>query len=394
MRGYVARFLTAGVVLAVAALLGGMCPSRGAAVETSAGPARAAHAPTQSRTLQVELSDPVEPDLPARTYDVVQTRDRNGYPLQYAMSFVTHVCTDGECLPVEVTLHWNAVGYFERLEYPLGKPLTKKDDVPFSDADYAKLDRILKDRSSLLGSWQISFLEKPVDARDGIDAVTAPTPTTVKDSVIEDAAFTTWALWHWSNGEIVPKLQQITGQSCTSEYLNHLLVSDDRQFADFALQYVKEHHAADPRFVDSVFTMLDHGERDQIKPTLDFLAGAVPDKRKLHTRLIESCCRVRAADCPLILEYLDADPALPPSTLEGLTGRLAELPYFPIHLILRMLEKRDFSSPKTISDVAALLDNDDFFIARRAYEYLGKQDLGSQTEKRVAEFRRQNRDRL
>ena len=394
MRGNVERRWGPRSVFVFASLVALLTLSSRATAETPAAGERSGDAPLESRVHQIELSDPALPNLPARVYDVVQTRQPNGFPVGYAMSLVTHVCNDNQCLPVEVTIHWNAVGYFERLEYPPDKPLTKKDHVPFTDQDYAKLDRILKDRTSLLGSWQISFLEKPVEARDGVDAVTAPTPTTVKDSVIEDAAFTSWSLWHWVNGEIVPKLERITGESCTPDYLNHLLVSEDRRFADFALNYVKKHHAADPRFVDGVFHILDHGERDQIKPALEFLGRAVPDKRELHARLIESCCRVRAADCPLILEYLDADPALPSSTLEGLTGRLSELPYFPIHLILRMLEKRGFSSPKTISDVAGLLDNEDFFIARRAYEHLGKQDLDAETENRVARFREQNRDRL
>mgnify|MGYP000959372868 CR=1 FL=1 len=343
---------------------------------------------------KVSLADPVDPSRPARVYDVVQARDGSGFPLEYRLSFETHVCVDDQCKPVEVTMFWNAVGCFERLKCPLGKPLTKKEHVPFTAQDYAKLDRILKDGNSILGSWAVSYLEKPVEAVGDVDAVTAPTPVTVKDSVIQDAAFTTWALWRWANGEIVPKLCGITEQSCTPAYLKHLLVSQERRYADFALDYAMEHHRTDPQFAESVFHLLETGERDQILRALEFLGHAVPDKPKLHARLIDSCCRVRPADAPLILEKLSEDPSLSANTLEGLAGRLARLPYFPIHLALRILEQRKFASQKTMSDVARLLDNADFFIARRAYEHLAKLELEADTRAKVDAFRQRYRDRL
>ena len=317
-----------------------------------------------------------------------------GFPVEYTLSFEAHVCTDGKCMPVEVTMVWNAAGYFDRLRCPPGKPLMKKEHVPFTAKDYAKLDRILKDRGSILGGWTLAFLERPAETIDGVDAVTGPTPITVRDSVIQNAAYTTWTLWHWANGEIVPELCSITKQNCTPAYLNHLLVSEDRRYADFALEYVTEHHPSDPKFVESVFHILENGRRDQIIHSLEFLSHAIPDKRRLHARLIESCCRMRSADCPMILQKLNSEPDLPATTLEGLTGRLAQLPYFPIHLILRMLEERKFTSKKTISDVAALLDSDSFFIARRAYEHLAKQDLDADTGDKVNAFRARYGNRL
>ncbi len=343
---------------------------------------------------QVELVDPVAPTVPPRTYEVVQSLDEKGFPVGYTLPFVTHVCNDKQCLPVEVTMMWDALGYYNRLTYPPGKPLTKTEHVPFTPADYAKLDRILKDRSSILGGWTLAFLEQTPDLVEGVDAVTAATPTTVRDSVIEDAAYTSWALWRWANGDIVPKLRQITEQRCTSAYLRHLLASDERRHADYALEYVIEHHPSDTQFVEDVVRILETGERDQITQTLVFLEKAISDRPKLHAQLIESCSRMRAADSPMVLQKLAAEPDLPPATLEALTGQMSELPYFPIHLILQVLERRKYASEKTVSDVAALLDGDDFFIARRAHEHLSRQKLDADMQAKLDAFREKNHDRL
>jgi hypothetical protein len=345
-------------------------------------------------TYEVELADPAFASTPARVHAVVQSRDRNGFPVGYALPVETHVCTDQKCKIVEATMFWDALGYYERIECPPDKPLTKKEHVPFDAEDYAKLDRILKDRDSILATRSLAFLAKPVETDDGIDAWTGATPLTVQESVVKDAAYTTWVLWRWANGEIVQKLRGLTEQSCTPEYLKHLLRSEDRRHADFALKYVMEHHPAEVQFVQDVFHVLENGDREHVAVSIEFLNRAMKDKTRLHARLIDSCCRMKSIYAPVILDYFAAQADLPTTTLEGLTGRLDRLPYYQVHLILRLLEQRKFFSEKTESDVSQLLASDNFFIARRACEYLMEQELDSRTEGKVNAFRERNRARL
>ena len=212
--------------------------------------------------------------------------------------------------------------------------------------------------------------------------------------MVDDAAYTSWTMWRWANGEIVPKLQGLTEQRCTPDYLRHLLQSNDRRAVDFALKYITRHRPSDEQFADDVFHVLQTGDREHVSLSIQFLHRAMKDKRRLHDRLIDSYCRLNSNYSPLILDYLSAQEDLPPETLEGLTGILNQLPYFQIHLILRLLDKREFFSERVESDVAGLLDNPDFFIARRASEHLMKQQLGSETKRKLDAFRQQYRQRL
>jgi hypothetical protein len=291
-------------------------------------------------------------------------------------------------------MFWDALGYYERIECPPDKPLTKKEHVPFDAEDYAKLDRILQYRNSILATRSLAFLAQPVENEDGIDAWTGATPLTVQESVVKDAAYTTWVLWRWANGEIVHKLRGLTQRSCTPEYLKYLLRSEDRRYADFALKYVMEHHPTDLQFLEEVFHVLENGDREHVTLSLEFLNGAVKDKTRLHDCLIESYCRMKSIYAPIVLDYFAAQTDLPATTLEGLSGSLERLPYFQVHLILKLLEQREFFSEKTESDVSQLLASDNFFIARRACEYLMKQDLGSRAEDKLNAFRERNRARL
>jgi hypothetical protein len=352
------------------------------------------------------LADPVNPASPPRLYDVVLSKDQYGFPDEYELDFQTSVCTDGQCRLVELTMVWRATAGYERLHCPPGKPLTKKEHVPFTEDDYVQLDRILKDSQSLLGDWrpddpaasqqagEPAEGSEPTSDAGQVDAVTMPTPIEARTSVVKDAAYTTWTLWQWANGPIVPKLRAITQRHCSVDYVNHLLVSSDLRDIQFALDHVRKHRRGDPPFVEGLYRVLEHGEQDQISEALELLSAAVTERESLHAHLVEACLRMRPHDCPIVLQRLAAEPVLSATTLEQLTANLDQLPYYPIHLILKMLEAREVASDATLRDVAALLDCEDFFIARRAYEHLCKHDLDAEMQSRVAAFGQRHRDRL
>lgn len=347
------------------------------------------------QSFHFDLPDPAFPDKPTRRVTVVQAQDANGFPLEYSTHIVTEVCTDKKCKLVEVTMYWNALGFFKRIECDPDKPLTKKEHTPFTPEDYEKLERILGDPNSILGQQSLAFLAKPPDdLNPDIDGWSGATPVTVQQSVVKDAAYTTWVMWLWANGDIVPRLREITMRSCTPAFLSHLLKSDDSRDVDFALKYIRQHHAADSQFAEPVFHVLETGGRDQIAQSLAYLDKAVKDRAKLHARLIDACLRMKATYSPMILAYFSSQRELPETTLEKLSCVLDRLPYFQVHLILRLLDQRNYFSDQVEADAARLLDHNDFFIARRAFEYLVEHDLSGETQRKVDAFRERYHDRL
>lgn len=350
-----------------------------------------------SGIVELALSDPVSPSTPPQIYRLKQFRDEHGFPAGYALTFTTHVCLDEQCRMVKLTMHWDALGSYQRFEYPADTPLTKREHVPFSAADYAKLDQILKDPDSILGTLALEVLVGPaVQMPEGaaIDGWSGATPQTIQDSVVDDAAYTSWALWRWANGEIVERLRQLTAHRSTPAYLRQLLQSENRRHVDFALRHVSQHHPDDTQFVDDVFRILETGDREHVALALRFLHRAVQEPRQLHARLIEAYSRLRGSSSPMILDYFAAQPELPAETFDGLTGVLDQVPYFQVHLVLRLLDARGFFSPQVEANVARLLDHREFFIARRASEYLANQKLGADTQHKLDAFRQQHRQRL
>jgi hypothetical protein len=129
---------------------------------------------------QIPLHDPVKPDEPAIDFRVELILDADGFPMEYRLPLTTGVCLDGQCNLLQADLFWDALGNYTRLEDD-DAPLTKGDHKPFTDSDYDRLDQILKDRWSILGTHPLDyFLVKPDDHSEAeVDGITAATPQSV-----------------------------------------------------------------------------------------------------------------------------------------------------------------------------------------------------------------------
>jgi hypothetical protein len=348
---------------------------------------------------EVSSRDPVFPDRPATQRKVLDIRDDRGFPVGYAMDIVAEVCLDAKCKVVKATLYWNAAGGYDRIETPPGMPLTKKEHDPFTRDDYDRLDEILADRDSVLRDHTLAYLAKEAEAGEnagGVDGVSGATPGSVRDAVVKDAAWTTWVLWHYVNGEIVPQLRDMTRKSASPAYVKHLFASPNPDEIDFALDLVETDQAVSPQFANDVLHVVQTGTPHQVERAVRVLDLMTGDKKALHRNLIESMPRMNPNHMPLVIDFLVSQPNLPEETLEHLTRPLDQMPYYPVHLALQCLEKRRFFSGRTEQDVARLLDHKEFFIARRADEFLSKHqpELAAGTIEAMKAFRDRHPGRM
>ena len=278
--------------------------------------------------------------------------------------------------------------------------LTKVEHEPFTAEDYDKLDSILKDRKSILKDHELGFLATDTDNAgtsakgDDIDGTSKATPGAVKEAVVKDAAWTTWVLWKYAYTEIVPKLQALTESKCTTEYLNHLLDSKDWRKIKFTLDYLLKQKPSPDQYLDQVAELLPTADIDHIELAIEYIQQASPDKNKGYRKLISTLAELPEYSASLVIELLESEEQLDQEILEELTASLRQQDYYPIHLALRLVESRNVFSKKIETDVVILLHSIDFFIARRASEFLSKQKLSASAKEDLQAFKEKHADRL
>lgn len=352
----------------------------------------------------IQLTDPVYPKKPKKEHSLTAYSDEQGFPSGYSMELINEVCLDGVCKLVEVTMYWDAIGFYQNLEYPEGKPLTKVEHEPFVPADYEKLDSILKDRDSILDDHELGFLasEKDDKSPEGeeddeyqdVDGVSKATPGAVKEAVVKDAAWTTWVLWKYANTELVTIMQEMTKSRISPKFLQHLLDSKNWQKIEFVLNHLLEQKPVAPQYIDKVAEVMPTAGIDHIELAIEYLQQASPGKSVCYQKLIGALGKLDEYGAAMVIELLQSDDQLEDKIIEEFASSLVSQQYYPIHLGLRLIESREFFSKSIETDIVKLLHNQDFFIARRASDFLSNQQLSASAKEEFESFKVKYADRL
>lgn len=355
-------------------------------------------------TTTIQLTDPVYPKKPKKEHSLTAYFNDEGFPSGYSMELINEVCLDGVCKLVEVTMYWDALGFYQSLEYPEGKPLTKVEHEPFVPADYEKLDSILKDRESILDDHELGFLasEKDDKSPEGedddeyqeVDGVSKATPSAVKEAVVKDAAWTTWVLWKYANTELVPIMQRMTKSQFSPDFLMHLLDSKDWRRVAFVINHLLRQKPVAPQYLDEIAALMPLAGIDHIELAIEYLRKASPDKNTCYRKLIGTLPELNGYNAALVIELLESDGQLDDGILEELAASIGNQEYYLIHLALRLIESREFFSNAIEADIVKLLEVHDFFIARRASDFLSNQKLSASAKEKLDAFRVKHADRL
>ncbi len=272
-------------------------------------------------SFSVQLRDPLHPDMESIEYGVNMRRDGHGVPQAYWMPLFASTCYNGKCKPLEVVLYWDALGRFLNV-YPVpGKPLSKTDHIVFSEADYAQLDMILKDRNSKLGSYLIQLHGAEEDRT--VDGVSGATTPYLHGAVVPGAVYSSWVLWHWVNGEVVGQLLETTRRAMSKDDVVRFMTSDDQAQIRFALEMAGQAGVED----DTVYRVFEKADRDNAKRALQVLNGRFTNPEELDLRLVKMLGRTSEAAEWAILDFLGTRESHDPQVNKALESSIPKLTF-------------------------------------------------------------------
>lgn len=153
----------------------------------------------------------------------------------YTARIFTPVCEGKKCYAVELDFHWDPIGRFLYSDSIPGKGLTKLDHIPFTKADYQKLNSILRNPYSLLAGYTTEELVK--DTRgSSIDGRTGATALALRNSIVEGAVYSCHTLWHIANGPVRDSLQKLTLSMLSLELVQKLVDLSDQEISYFLIR--------------------------------------------------------------------------------------------------------------------------------------------------------------
>jgi hypothetical protein len=325
---------------------------------------------------------PGDPEANIQKLTLHQTLDDSGDPKGYSMWVDSVICRTEKCEVVQVQLHWDALGRYQRYMVAFGSQLTKLDHVAFSNEDHAKLQSILRNLDSPLQEVDKEGMTRKSNAVDGVSGATV---LTLKDNVVVGAGYCCYDLWHWANGGTVAHIRALSAKTTRTARLQAYLRSGDEPQVRFALEALASRKLRDPAIIQAAIEGTQ--SKPLVQPALAYLRAAAHDYPQAFLQIFDKAdSNTRVA----LLEELQAHPIADSAFHDRLCDHLPSLAtYLETHLFLRFIK-----SKRAIEQALPLLKHEKFFVARRAFWYLDEQDLSDTIRDQVDAFYTKHEDRL
>lgn len=355
-------------------------------------------------TTQEEVKYEITVDHPGfgeedrREYDLWSMVSDNHQIDGYYLDVESVICVDHRCKIVPVRIYWDALGNYEKYELADGMIMEKTGGEPFLDEDYARLHEVLLDKSSPykdLSYYHITH-EKVVGEGE-VDAVTGATAIVLDESrTVRGGAWTCYTLWHWANGNVIPKIQRITGSASSSDELLEHMASNDHQRQSFALHELTNRGDYSPKVVDNVIQEMSNAESDPhfLRGVLSYLNQGPSSTfyDSLEKLLLSSPKNRRMLMWKSVSKYTETPP---PAYFDKFFEKIIQSEnYQEINLFLSLLEEKKGLSRGLVQEMVPLLEEEYSIINRRIYWFLSAQKLSKAQARTLEEYYARNEEYL
>jgi len=311
-------------------------------------------------------------------------------PVAFSRNFHTSVCMDTMCRLVDIALFWDVTGKYLGFSLPQGEELTKKKHTPFEEKDYARLDEILGDSTSLLGFYTLSDIHPVRQSVAQADGTTGATLPDLSPWIIKDAAYTSYTLWHLAYGATRDSLLVYIKQHLLSNQLLFSILQDKNPFSEIrGLQWIGASNQDPGQFIEPALTILHNGNFLASRQALKFLKGCHIDKDRLQKEVIQLLDNQDFRIKNLALEYIRESDKLSQSVGRELLSRLKSDNYYLVNVILTILATRFEADHSDQLNLSVLLASKNINISNRIYYFLlSLPDKSSDIARKLNQYRR------
>ena len=318
---------------------------------------------------------PVEKAFVVYTQDSIRIAvdlryDENQQPKDYTCYVKTPVCKEGLCYLVTIDLYWDLLGNFVKYELPPDEPLTKFDHEEFTEADYEKLNRILADKHSLLGDYQMEDLvdESTERVSEEVDAVTGATRKSVQNAVVEGAVYTAYTLWHLVNGEIAERIPQHTDRLLDEALLKSFLRSGNHHYPYYALDHLPDSQYA--AHMPEIIRLIETGSVFVARYALNKIPNQIYDDAHWQLALVGQFAAADYTAQNQLLQKLTS-ATLYSESLNLLTQQLDQLSEQQLQTMRPLLlNNRSSLSPEALDRITQLATHTNPVYARQGRQWL------------------------
>ncbi len=221
-----------------------------------------------------------------------ELKNKKGLTLWYGQEVLSEVCLTGLCKVVHIWVFWDCLGNYLGLELFEGEPLTKTDHDVFSEGDYARLDLILRDTTSVFKELKYEDLIDPKEMEevldvDGFSGATAPS---LRDYAVDRAIYTCYSLWHAVYGASRKRIALLNQQHIDKGYILELFNQKETHYRLLAIQLAGKSQAS-LTYEDKVLAFLSSDQYSISTNAFEFVEKRLLTNINLQQKLVSNMRR-------------------------------------------------------------------------------------------------------
>jgi hypothetical protein len=321
-----------------------------------------------------------------------QRLSAHGLPVSYHRKIRTSVCFDGLCRLLDIIIYWNPTGSYLGFELPDGEFLSKAEHDPFTEQEYQKLHGILSDSLSPLGDYSFAELVAGGENAEGVDAVSSATLTEIQDYVIAGAAYTTYRLWHIYYGITQAKINELTRKSFSEELALEILRGKSIADQIWVLNNLPAIPVYSEQLSSVIFDFISHPNLNLAERSLNALNKQAVETEANQKKLLDLFINGEYALKKSVLNKLKLADKPHPTVVMTLAEILPSMNGDIIGSVLDFYTEKGINEENILLKTSVLLENENRFISKKAYDFLVKVNSDhAEIKRKMLEYRNRTR---
>lgn len=300
-----------------------------------------------------------------------QLTSTEGFPLAYYRKIRTGLCFDNKCRLLDIMLYWNVTGRYLGFEMPEEEFLSKTDHEPFVHEEYVRLNEILANEESPLGSFTYNQLVlKPDTEEEDVDGVSSATSPAILEHVVEGAVYTTYQLWQYTYGPAAREVQKLTINALSPELILKIMESPDQSDKMWALNHINGYVNLNEPLRNSLIQMISNDNYSMAERAINAIAADELKSEALQGSLLEKFYDANYSLKKLVVQKLKAAPEVSATVKSGLADNLSALNGEILTAVLDLYKVHGINEIETYRKIGELLEMDNYYISKKVYDFL------------------------
>lgn len=319
----------------------------------------------KSSKIQIRFKDSIPDDTLTLYFS-----DAN-LPVAFSRDISTAVCYDSLCRRANITLYWEVFGKYLGYSIPRGDELTKKEHVPFSEKDYARLNEVLNDSSSALKFYSLDKIIPVKQSVGKADAISGATIPNLEHWIVPAAAYTSFTLWKITYGATRDSIMAYTRKNLLSNKLLVSVLQNGEPYNQIkALQGISEANIPQNQYIGLALKILHSGNFYTSRQALKFLKRCGLSTEFLQTEMIKLFDNVDFRIKNAVIEYISSADKLTKPVAVEMFKLLKNDDYYLVNVVLTLLAKRYQPDHSDQLYLCRLLKSKNKNVSNRVFSYL------------------------